>query len=639
MRTNFTPTQKLCSNLFSKPCRAANKFRLRVSVVASDVQRCEQRGEACEYNRRQWVSKGDLRAEIGRLRHSMEEAGSHQAQDHTSSSTTNDNAVLQGWIDNVRSPELENGQLALPGAVSIAFSSDSLPGGARIEASSTKTTASTSSSSCFDHLLSWRSCHPSFQQRRRDRSSSTVSTVGEVSLPSAPLDAYNASTDIDLWTQTGWTRAHIRHLFDVLVTWDSISFCILRKHEFLQDFESGSSRFCSSALVHALLALATRLINETEDESHVLPSGWLGSKYFLQKAETMLREQGSPRTLPDIQSLGILAFYHIRCGQENAARELAEQCSSGIRSLCSQERDASTLEEQYIKVRATTYCGAISLLRMLHLTTGIIFSRLESIEEDSYVLDQLPCTGTGLNTMVSDLSSETTLNFQLETPQILIVKMFQLTEWVYKAIVANQNASPAITENVLVTYTKCLSWYRDIFHLIGSGSRSPFILFLHMYYHFCLLCAFRPFVGSDLVSLDVQPHEMCAQAVQSILTLAQSYDDLFSLRRVSALIPYFVCASGLFSLAIEDSGAHLEFANMRPRTAISPQEPHPTNVQGTSFFPPETTSPSQIKVSTVVQARLLLAKMGASHPAAAMAEEKLGESLKSWRRSRAVKPN
>ncbi|KAM3536752.1 hypothetical protein MY4038_000207 [Beauveria bassiana] len=154
--------------------------------------------------------------------------------------------------------------------------------------------------------------------------------------------------------------------------------------------------------------------------------------------------------------------------------------------------------------------------------------------------------------------------------------MFQLTEWVYKAIVSHQKDSLSNQGKVLATYTKCLGWYRDVFELVGDGgSRSPFILFIHMYYHFCLLCAFRPFIGCNFTDTESQPHEMCGQAVQSILALAQSYDDLFTLRRVSALIPYFVCASGLFSLAIEDSGSRMDFIHLRPQGAVNSEIPAP----------------------------------------------------------------
>ncbi|OAA34800.1 Fungal transcriptional regulatory protein [Beauveria brongniartii RCEF 3172] len=155
------------------------------------------------------------------------------------------------------------------------------------------------------------------------------------------------------------------------------------------------------------------------------------------------------------------------------------------------------------------------------------------------------------------------MDFQPVNPYNLVTKLFQLTELVYMAIVANQRAAPSTKEDIIATYQKCLVWYSELFELVENGSsRSPFILFLHMYYHFYILCTFRPFVGSDFAPSEVQPHEMCVQAAQSILILAQSYDDLFTLQRVPAWIPYFVCASGLFGLAIEDSRADRDFSRL-----------------------------------------------------------------------------
>ncbi|OAQ96124.1 hypothetical protein LLEC1_03379 [Akanthomyces lecanii] len=484
-------------------------------------------------------------------------------------------------------------------------------------------------------LLTWRSCHPAFQQRDLSKSPSSLGAASELSLPSAPLDAYSASLEIDGSTQVGWTRAHIRHLFDVLVTWDSICFCVLRRKEFLQDYETGSRRFCSSALVHALLALATRLINETENDSHILPSGWLGSNYFLRQASEMLQQQGSADSLPDIQALGILALYHIRCGRENEALKLAELCSERIRSLCLRETGVASMDEESVKVRATTYCGAISLRRMLYLTTGVLFNGYEQSHEDYSILDQDSYDGAGTNMMSPGTTDDATVSLQLANSQLLNIKMFQLTEWVHKVIVTHQRASRPSQQAVLLTYTKCLGWYRDVFELTGnSGNRSPFVLFIHMYYHFCLLCAFRPFVGTNFADTELQPHDMCTQAVQAILALAQSYDDLFTLRRVSALVPYFVCASGLFSLAVEDSGSNMDFdRHLSPRLTQEPQLPCLDGAGPSSG----TASASRIKVSTVVQAGNLLSKMGESHPAAAMAAEKLNENLQTWRRAKAVR--
>lgn len=84
-----------------------------------------------------------------------------------------------------------------------------------------------------------------------------------------------------------------------------------------------------------------------------------------------------------------------------------------------------------------------------------------------------------------------------------------------------------------------------------------------MYYHFCLLCALRPFVNLAKNDSNIQPRKICRQAAQSILALAQSYDDLFTLRRVSGLIPYFVYAAGLFCIATEGGSSHMAPVHLR----------------------------------------------------------------------------
>lgn len=154
-----------------------------------------------------------------------------------------------------------------------------------------------------------------------------------------------------------------------------------------------------------------------------------------------------------------------------------------------------------------------------------------------------------------------------------------------------------------------------------------------MYYHFCLLCAFRPIVSSEAATSELHAFEICTQAVQAILSLAQSYDDLFTLQRVSALVPYFLSACGFFSLAVEDSGSTIDFVQPRQQEAVNPEEADVQDTSNMNFLPLYTTTPSRITVSTVVQARLLLSKMASTHPAAAVAEKQLSEGLKSRHRT------
>lgn len=148
-----------------------------------------------------------------------------------------------------------------------------------------------------------------------------------------------------------------------------------------------------------------------------------------------------------------------------------------------------------------------------------------------------------------------------------------------------------------------------------------------MYYHFGLLCAFRPFISIPVEHPNLQPYHICKQSAQSILALAQSYDDLFTLRRVSALIPYFVCTSGLFSLALEGEGSPSDTVHLRlgDPPSLNTAQLREYNAVATNHYGYSTT-PSYFKISATVHASLLLAKMSSTHPAASLAQKALGES-------------
>lgn len=214
-------------------------------------------------------------------------------------------------------------------------------------------------SPCFDELRSWRHCCPRSARHPLVQAPEPSSIL---SLPPLPLDAYTSQSHADTWTRTGWTRAHIRHLYDAILTWDPLPFCLVPKDLFLRDYQSGSDQFCSSALVHAILAIAARIVNENNDEAIVLPAGWFGSHLFSREAEALTRDRDSSSSLPDIQALGLLSLYHLRCGQEAEAQRLAEAFTTGITELI-QRNPSERAEDQYAKVLATTHSGANFLKR------------------------------------------------------------------------------------------------------------------------------------------------------------------------------------------------------------------------------------------------------------------------------------
>ncbi|KAI5459495.1 hypothetical protein BGZ63DRAFT_391152 [Mariannaea sp. PMI_226] len=482
---------------------------------------------------------------------------------------------------------------------------------------------------CFGHLLPWSTCTRSSDRRSLVK---TPQPTAILSLPPLPPDAYTSTAQVDTWTQTGWTKAHIRHLFDVIVTWDYLPFCLLCKELFLQDFHSGLGQFCSSALVHAMLALATRLINESDDDSEILPSGWLHNKYFFEKAKSLLRDKTPSRSLPDSQALGILSLYHMRCGREAQAKQLAESFVADIRGLCQREHLTGREKDSYARARATTYCGAVSLARILLLTTGQIFSISEDMTQEDALFLHLLADCSRVNGQEDDgLRPHLAVNAHpslLWNLQLLPARLFQLTDWVNSLLITARADIQQTLNDVGEVYDNCLNWYQSFFALLGAeSSRTPFIQFIHMYYHFCLLCAFRPFIGLTIEGSFVQPYKICMQAAQSILALAQSYDDLFTVRRVSGFIPYFVCTAGLFSLAVEDRRSHPDSARLCLGDASStiiqakPQE-HKT---ATGHSGP-LVSPAVLEISAATHAHVLLTKMGSTHPAARIAEKLVQEA-------------
>lgn len=144
-----------------------------------------------------------------------------------------------------------------------------------------------------------------------------------------------------------------------------------------------------------------------------------------------------------------------------------------------------------------------------------------------------------------------------------------------------------------------------------------------MYYHFCLLSTLRPFVHLAAKDLNIQPRMICRQAAQSILAVAQSYDDLFTLRRVSALIPYFVCASGLFCIITEGNSSHMASVHLRPWETLPRMKTHPDEDEPAMGYYDSPANTSYVKMSAISHARRLLIKMASTHPAAMVAEKRL----------------
>ncbi|PFH55459.1 hypothetical protein XA68_18274 [Ophiocordyceps unilateralis] len=536
-------------------------------------KRCNEAGELCFYDSNQRETKDELRAEIKRLKRRNEEndrilqavftTGGVEASD----ATTIHNP--EGWSKQddvvVVQPRDEVGDPAVC---------------ARCQARLPMTPVSSPAGSAGSEM--------------------SVSLWSPLSLDGAH------NSHMDMWTRTQWSVAAVRKLLDDLHTWDYFPYCLLQRDLFLRDYHSGSTRFCSSALVYALLSMAMRVVNENGKDVESPGPDWSGSKAFFDEAEAMIRTIETPGSLPDVQALGILSLYRASCGDDDGAQELADLFATNAADLCAQGEPGTTDEkgEEYLKAQAMTYCGAVSLTRLLRLTTVRLpgLAAPYNLPDEFIVLDI---------TIDDDETSVTAPDFlDNRTLQLLPMKLFQLTEWVYKLLSTSASKDGRFnTRGLFAVYTKCLNWYESIFSLKTEGSDTPFVLFTHIYYQYCLLSLFRPFAHLSLSDSDIQPQEIYLQAAKSIIELAKSYRNMFSLRRVCSFIPCFVYAVGVAGLPTPFSCDGAAPLNAQPRSSRR------TTVDGDRVQPRRDFSRvSTVEETILAQVAELQAQMGWPKP-------------------------
>ncbi|ODA77196.1 hypothetical protein RJ55_06823 [Drechmeria coniospora] len=136
------------------------------------------------------------------------------------------------------------------------------------------------------------------------------------------------------------------------------------------------------------------------------------------------------KSLPDIQALGVLSLYHFRCGRETKAQRVAETCLSLVTELRSNDVSGGNKQDDYSNVQATTYCGAVTLVRILPLVTGKVFDTTNLTIKDDIVLDKLSANHES-HVPGSTLGSDPFAGFDSVPWSLRVVpaKMFQLTEW------------------------------------------------------------------------------------------------------------------------------------------------------------------------------------------------------------------
>lgn len=164
----------------------------------------------------------------------------------------------------------------------------------------------------------------------------------------------------------------VQHLLALYFCWEYPTFASVSKEHYLQDFHDGRTRYCSSLLTNALLALGCRFSNQPgarEDPSDPLTSG----QHFFKECQRLCSGETNHHFLTTIQAVGIMSIREASCGRIFNSEYYAGQCmrlalEMGLHKVHGIDMQ-KTEDKEECTVRLATFWGVFNLDKLAILST------------------------------------------------------------------------------------------------------------------------------------------------------------------------------------------------------------------------------------------------------------------------------
>ncbi|KXX73301.1 Conidial development protein fluffy [Madurella mycetomatis] len=191
------------------------------------------------------------------------------------------------------------------------------------------------------------------------------SSVGEQ--PQSPPPEVPGGPVLRIWTKVTSDARLVQRLLARFFANSLHHLSLVSQPHFMRDFQEGTARFCSEALVNAILGAACRLSNPPSQLTFKISLG----DAFIKEAKGLLAAEEGHADLPSIQALGVLALAEMSQGNEDEAGDLArESVRACVRFVLQTQHWHHDHDNDFRVVRALAYCGGFSLIRALRLLTG-----------------------------------------------------------------------------------------------------------------------------------------------------------------------------------------------------------------------------------------------------------------------------
>ncbi|KAJ6787427.1 hypothetical protein PWT90_03267 [Aphanocladium album] len=426
---------------------------------SSPCKACDEAGAECVYLATARVSKANLREELARLQSiNSDNSALLDAISSRNTSPAELNNILQRLSDGhsraevagmiTQKPNMEDDFNRGDPSTSVPISESPLSSGTLL-------------SSAHDNSIS-----------------PNASDATPPTLLSTPETRFRANL--------GYYRSQLPQLLDTMLTRDCLSFCPINKEEFTRDVKTGFGQNCSSSLLDSLLALATLLAPErlaiiVASLSGDDQQGDIGDAFAQEAIASLYNGTGLPQRIADIQALGILALYCLGCGKMKDGLGFAGDYGSAITEQWATKQSEPIFADR--QTYANIYCAAISFNRMLFLiqdynrTLENVAGKVGMQTPSSYNSSVESTHGNSnlSGSIIDDAFFARDLSQLPNNPKVVAAKIFEFTEWVYKARFRPEEKS---FEQTMEVYRNGLQWYESFFAYTTSCSNDmPLILF------------------------------------------------------------------------------------------------------------------------------------------------------------------
>ncbi|KAK3396938.1 putative C6-zinc finger TF, regulator of conidiation [Sordaria brevicollis] len=577
-------------------------------------RRCRSRGEECAYEDKKWRTKDHLRSEIERLRneqrqgHAVIRALINDEQDWESflSRIRSDESpeAIANWIRSMRNllvplqaASLQSvGTFGRPDGAPSSLLTPSQPTASSLGSESSQLHRAASFAGIgnftfpqtrvpFDHPTPRSSfssdLSPTTQFSFREQAAFLHSPQPlyplsrRFSSPALPSLSLRRSSQPFVpgisneplprtWTSITSDAPLIQRLLSKFFSAPCSLLCFIQQSSFMKAFREGDPRYCSEALVNAILGKACKSYGTT---SNIVSRMTFGDA-FLGEAKRLLASEPNHVNLPSIQALAVLALAEISQGNDDEAWDLAWASVRAAIHFGRQTREQTYhVDQELVTVRALSYCGGFSLIHMLRLltgrldlTTGPFFMRL--YQDSGETAEDEP-----KNRIERGLALHMQFLAELEHCPPLPRFVFTVTAAVH-TFSSYLFSNAATADELEDAYGKCLDAHKHFKETFSLDiDTTPDLLFAQIWYHYCLLALLRPLVKSTAslrdsatttptLRNDAKPSDICQQSSEAIIYLTSTYQTRFSLGNPPELLPHMLFAAVLYQLTLTLDSEH-----------------------------------------------------------------------------------